>query len=358
MCIFISNNIPHQLISYGKAKQVLDMQVADKQKLREISIAEEKRLDSMMKYDNDLCNDLQIKLDDLKLEEKKRVIGNGLKEQIEEREQARTLERERVQREAKEALDKLQSIAAKDKAAYQLKHEGQRKVREAILRDIADSRMRKQNEEAMERAFENNIIEYQLQRDNEKAEREADETNIKKKKELESLLVQMAIAKETKRAEDDDNARMQRSMYLAEKQWREQELAKAVLKRRDMEELNRTRAWQSEDRLRTIARQEQLEREDLERTQRAMRQHNSNVEEEEIRRSNRVLAYGQQLRQQIVEREMEAIAQRREQFEANSSAKKEENFETLQRQGEITKIDRFKLTHHDSRLHNSKAHQS
>lgn len=138
---------------YGKMKQVRDLQIEDDKVQQRMRDEEDKRLDAVMDYDNDMCGHLQRQLDDAKRAERG-VYGKALREQIDERCRQRTLDREREQREAKETIDRWKYVNMRDVDALRLKAERQRQVREDILRDITDSRRIKADVQEIERAQE------------------------------------------------------------------------------------------------------------------------------------------------------------------------------------------------------------
>ncbi|KAG5836821.1 hypothetical protein ANANG_G00232690 [Anguilla anguilla] len=234
-----------------------------------------------------------------------------IQEQIEERMEERRLQEEMKQQEKQKLLESLEKIRQDEFEALMKKKEEQRKLHKEVLKMNEEILQAKESKMEEERLADLRIMEYSSNKLEQEAEYEKEQSRLKKEKEMEVARLRSLQERDKDYKAEQDELRARRNQEAAEREWRKKEREQA--KRRAEEE-----EWLKAARLEQITHKEHLlsieagrERAEFERVLRAQNEEIRREKEREERQRHRVLRHADGVRQQMREREVQAMEQRR-----------------------------------------------
>ncbi|XP_064158434.1 cilia- and flagella-associated protein 45 isoform X1 [Anguilla rostrata] len=300
----------NDVIRGAQCHAVQDMQILEKQQILAELQEEERRLDSMMEVDRRRALEAQEQIEQLRKQH--RILGKmHIQEQIEERMEERRLQEEMKQQEKQKLLESLEKIRQDEFEALMKKKEEQRKLHKEVLKMNEEILQAKESKMEEERLADLRIMEYSSNKLEQEAEYEKEQSRLKKEKEMEVARLRSLQERDKDYKAEQDELRARRNQEAAEREWRKKEREQA--KRRAEEE-----EWLKAARLEQITHKEHLlsieagrERAEFERVLRAQNEEIRREKEREERQRHRVLRHADGVRQQMREREVQAMEQRR-----------------------------------------------
>ncbi|XP_035242360.1 cilia- and flagella-associated protein 45-like isoform X3 [Anguilla anguilla] len=260
------------LILGAKCFAERDVQVQERRQMVAVEEEEDRRFDSAMEQDRLNAIRAQEETDAMRKEE--RLWGKiRIQEQIEERMEEGRLQEELKEQEKQKLLENMEQIKMDDLQAQFRKKEAQRRLQQEVL---------EKNEES--------------QRAKDRKKEEDRETDI--------LLVEKAC----KKMEDQ---RMRKNQEAWENEWRRKEREQARKKADDREWWKLARQEQTADKEQQMAVKIGREKTDYERVLRAQNEDLAREMGREERRRQRAMQYMLDMRQQLRERDTQAVDQRR-----------------------------------------------
>uniref|UniRef100_A0A674BE72 Cilia- and flagella-associated protein 45 n=1 Tax=Salmo trutta TaxID=8032 RepID=A0A674BE72_SALTR len=295
----------NELILGARCHAVRDAQILERQQILAELQEEERRLDAMMEVDRRRALEAQEQIDELRKHQRiqgKQLIIN----QIEERLEDRMMENEMKEQEGQQMLENLEKMQMEEKK------EEQQRLQQEILRINEDSLLAKERNKEEERLADLRAMEYTHKKMEREAEYEAEQRRIKREKEKEVARLRALQEREKDHKAEQDELRARRNQEGAERDWRRKE--KEQLKKKvDVEErLKAARLEQVTHKEHLLSIEAGRERAEFDRVLRAQQVSICKEKDKEEKHRIKVLRHADGVRQQVREREMQAIALRRE----------------------------------------------
>uniref|UniRef100_A0A3Q3J8C3 Cilia- and flagella-associated protein 45 n=1 Tax=Monopterus albus TaxID=43700 RepID=A0A3Q3J8C3_MONAL len=297
----------NKLILGAQCQATRDAQIQEKKQIQMEMLEEEKRLDAMMEVERRKALETVEQI--AELHKQQRI-------QIQQRLEEKHLQDELKAQEREHLLESQERMNLEDLKALEKKKEELQHLQEEIMRINAETVRAKEQRREEEKLADMRDMEYiqkKLLQERE-AEYEAEQRRIKKEKELEiaRLRARQERAKDYKAEQDELRAR--RNQEIADRQWRrkEKELAAKRAQEQAMLKAYRLEQVHHKEKLLSIeAGREKATFESVLVQQEAI----IKQKEEEEKQRQKALHYSDAIRQQMKERELSAIAKRRETFE-------------------------------------------
>ncbi|KAL0973291.1 hypothetical protein UPYG_G00201500 [Umbra pygmaea] len=312
----------NELILGAHCHAVRDAQILERQQILTELQAEEKRLDAIMEVDRRRALEAQEQIDELRKQHRihgKQLIIN----QIEERLEDRMLQEEMKEQEGQQMLENLERIQKEELEALERKKEERRQLQQEILRINEDSLLSKERRREEERLADLRAMEYTRQKMQREAEYEAEQTRIKKEKEKEVAKLRALQERERDHKAEQDELRAKRNQEAAEREWRKKEKERLKKKGEEEERLKAARLEQVTHKEHLLSIEAGRERAEFERVLRAQQESIAKEMDMEEKHKIKVLRHADGVRQQVREREMQAIALRRETYKEGDQLKEE-----------------------------------
>ncbi|KAJ7995468.1 hypothetical protein DPEC_G00244870 [Dallia pectoralis] len=301
----------NELILGAQCHAVRDAQILERQQILAELQEEERRLDAIMEVDRMKALEAQEQIDQLR--KRQRIQGKQLiMNQIEERLEDRMLLEEMKEQEGQLMLENLEKIQMEELKALERKKEERQLLQQEILRINEESLLAKERKKEEERLADLRAMEYTQKKMEREAEYEAEQRRVKREKEKEVARLRALQERDRDHKAEQDELRAKRNQEAAEREWRKKE--KEQLQRKAQVE-GRLKAA----RLEQVTQKEQLmsieagrERAEFERVLRAQEASISKEKEMEEKHRIKLLRHAEGVRQQVREREMQAITLRKE----------------------------------------------
>ncbi|XP_012679476.1 cilia- and flagella-associated protein 45 [Clupea harengus] len=304
----------NELILGAHCHAVRDTQVQEKQQILSELQEEEQRLDAMMEVDRLRALETQEKIDQLRKQQ--RIQGQMcILNQIEERVEERLLKDELREQEGQQMLENLERMQMEELEALERKRDDQWRLQEEIQRINEDSLQAKECRREEERMADLRAMEFTRQKMKRAAEYEAEQKRIKREKEKDVARLRALQERDKDYKAEQDETRARRNQEKAEREWRKKEKEQIQKKMGDEERLRAARMKQVMHKEHLLSIEAGRERAEFERVLRVQLEAIEREKERGEKHQQRVLRHAEGVRQQVREREMDAMAQRRELFQ-------------------------------------------
>ncbi|KAG5836822.1 hypothetical protein ANANG_G00232700 [Anguilla anguilla] len=293
------------LILGAKCFAERDVQVQERRQMVAVEEEEDRRFDSAMEQDRLNAIRAQEETDAMRKEE--RLWGKiRIQEQIEERMEEGRLQEELKQQEKQKLLENMEQIKMDDLQAQLRKKEAQRRLQQEVLEKNEESQRAKDRKKEEDREADILLVEKACK----KMDQEALERQKKRGKERDLDQVRALEEREREKAEQEDQ-RMRKNQEAWENEWRRKEREQARKKADDREWWKLARQEQTADKEQQMAVKIGREKTDSERVLRAQNEDLAREMGREERRRQRAMQYMLDMRQQLRERDTQAVDQRR-----------------------------------------------
>lgn len=303
----------NELILGAQCHAVRDAQIQEKQQILSELQEEERRLDAMMEVDRRRALDTQEKIDGLRKQQ--RIQGKMcILQQIEERMEDRMLQDELREQEGQQMLENLERMQMEELEALERKRDDQLRLQFEIMRINEESLLAKERKREEERLADLRAMEYTRQKMQREAEYEAEQRRIKREKEKEVARLRALQERDRDYKAEQDEIRARRNQEAAEREWRKKEKEQIQKKIEEEERLRAARLQQVTHKEHLLSIEAGRERAEFDRVLRVQLEAIEREREREGKHRQQVLRHAEGVRQQVREREMVAVAQRRELF--------------------------------------------
>uniref|UniRef100_A0A3P9AAU7 Cilia- and flagella-associated protein 45 n=1 Tax=Esox lucius TaxID=8010 RepID=A0A3P9AAU7_ESOLU len=301
----------NELILGAQCHAVRDAQILERQQILTELQEEERRLDAMMEVDRRKALEAQEQIDELRKHQ--RIQGKQLiVKQIEERLEDRMLQDEIKEQEGQQMLENLERIQMEELEALERKKEERQRLQQEILRINEESFLAKERKKEEERLADLRAVEYTRKKMEREAEYEAEQRRIMREKEKEVARLRAMQERERDHKAEQDELRARRNQEAAERDWRKKEKEQLKKKAEVEERLKAARLQQVTHKEHLLSIEAGRERAEFERVLRAQQASISKEKEKEEKHRIKLLRHAEGVRQQVREREMQAIALRKE----------------------------------------------
>ncbi|KAM6932901.1 cilia- and flagella-associated protein 45-like [Xenentodon cancila] len=302
-----------QLILGAQCQATCDAQIKEKKLIQAELAEEEKRLDAMMEMARRKALETSEKIDEMRKQQRMRgmqQIYNQIQHRLEEKE----IEDEMREHQKQQIRKTQERMNQEDLQALEKKRLEQKLLQEEIMRINAAAVRAKEQQMEEEKLADIRAMEFQRKKQERDAEYEEDQRRVKKEKELEIARLRAQQEKARDLKAEQDALRARRNQEMIEREWRmkERELAaktahnEALLRAARLEQIQHKR-----HRLFMAAGQNKAEDE---RVLKVQQEAIAKQKEEEERQRQKTQHHTLAIRQQMKERELSAIAKRRETF--------------------------------------------
>nr|VZI41059.1 unnamed protein product [Spirometra erinaceieuropaei] len=304
----------NEQIMNAKIQAIRDAQVLEKMQIEKEINDENQRLDNMMEMERQKGIKMQEEIDRRKREEE--MLGAcEIMKQINQNQQDRLLQLERLEQENAEARRKMAADMLEELDRRAKKRAEQDRLREELNRSNQQMIEMRLKEKEQDRLFDLKILKEQQDKAAREAAYEAEQERIRLEKEMEIARLRSLQEKASDEAAERDALRAKRAQEEAERQFRRKELEAARKLAAEKEEMNRERLTQAENKKRLLAMEVSRERAEFERILRAQKEMiKKDKREAELRKQNQI-NFCNEIKRQICEMEQERIAERNAFFE-------------------------------------------
>lgn len=329
----------NELILGSQCHAIRDTQILEKKQILSELQEEEKRLDAMMEVERRRAIKMQEEIDEMRKQQ--RIEGKvQIIQQMAERQEERLLNEEFKEQEGQQVLDKLEQLQVEEMEILQRKWEEQRQMQREI-QQINEANLRaKERKKEEERLADLHALEYTRKKLEREAEYEAEQERIRKKKEQDVARLRALQERDRDHQAEQDALRARRNQEAAEREWRRKEKQDALNKAKEDEVLTRDRLQQVAHKEHLLSVQAGRERSEFDRVLRALEKSIAHDKEKEEKSQWERFHNADGLRQQIREREAQAIENRRENFREGERL----NQEARDRRARLDEIKFKKLT--------------
>ncbi|MCI4379029.1 hypothetical protein PGIGA_G00223090 [Pangasianodon gigas] len=303
----------NELIQGAQCHAVRDVQIQEKKQILSELQEEERRLDAMMELDRRRALEVQEQIDELR--KNQRIQGKMcILKQIEKRQEEHMLQEELKEQEGQQMLENLEKLQMEELEAMEKRKAEQRRLQLEIMKINEESLLAKERRKEEERLADLRALEYARKKLVREAEYEAEQRRIKKEKEKEVARLRALQERERDHKAEQDALRARRNQEAAEREWRRKEKEQTKKKLEEDERLKAARLEQITHKERMLSIEAGRERAEFERVLRVQQELITREKEKEERHQQHVLRHAEGVRQQVREREAQAIARRRELF--------------------------------------------
>ncbi|XP_050921310.1 cilia- and flagella-associated protein 45 [Lates calcarifer] len=303
----------NQLILGAQCQATRDAQIQEKKQILAQLSEEEKRLDAMMEVERRKALRTEEEIDELRKQQ--RINGmQQIYDQIRRRQEERQLQEEVRQLEGQQVRENQERMNLEDLKALEKKREEQLRLHGEVMRINAETMQAKERRSEEEKLADMRHMEYIRKKLEREAEYEAEQRRIKKERELEIARLRARQEKAKDYKAEQDELRARRNREAADREWRrkEKELAEKKVQEEAMLRAARLEQVRCKEHFLSIeAGREKAEFERVLKVQQEAIVRQKEVEEKQREKAQRNL---EAIRHQVKERELSAIAKRREIF--------------------------------------------
>ncbi|KAI4874354.1 hypothetical protein NFI96_022212, partial [Prochilodus magdalenae] len=199
--------------------------------------------------------------------------------------------------------------------AMERKKVEQRRLQREIQKINEENLLAKESRKEEERLADLRALEYTRKKLEREADYEAEQRRIKREKEKEVARLRALQERDRDHKAEQDELRARRNQEAAEREWRRKEKEQAKKKLEEEDRLKAARLEQVTHKEHMLSIEAGRERAEFERVLRTQQQLIAREREKEEHHRQQVLRHSEAVRQQIREREVQAIARRRELFQ-------------------------------------------
>ncbi|XP_076591735.1 cilia- and flagella-associated protein 45 [Chaetodon auriga] len=328
----------NKLILGAQCQATLDAQIQEKKQIQGELLDEEKRLDDMMEVERRKALETEEQIDELRKDQRIRWMQQ-INNQIQERLEDQKMQEQMKEYESQQIRENQEKMNMEDLKALEMKRIEQQHLQEEIMKINAETTQAKEQRREEEKLADMRDMEYIRNKMEREAEYEAEQRRIKKEKELEiaSLRTRLEKAKDYKAEQDELRAR--RNQESANREWRRKEKELAAKKAQEQAMLKAAYLEQVRCKDHLLSIEAGREKAEFERVLKAQQDAIVKQKEEEEKRRQKAYLRAEALRHQVRERELSAIAKRREISEEANRL----NEEARQRRMRLDEIKEKKL---------------
>lgn len=303
----------NELIQKVQCHAVRDVQIQEKQLNSAEWLAEEKRLDAMMEVERRQALEAQEQIEQLRKQQ--RIQGKMcIIDQIQTRQEEKLLQDEMKEQEGQQLLENMERMQMEELKGIEKKKEEQKKLLQEIQKINEENLLAKEQKKEEERLADLRAVEYTRNKLEREAEYEAEQIRIKKDKEKEVARLRALQERDRDHKAEQDEIRARRNQEAAAREWRRKEKEQAKRKLEVEERLKAARLEQVTHKEHLLSIEAGRERAEFERVLRAQQELIEREYEKEEQRQQQIQKHADAVRQQVREREMQAVTQRREMF--------------------------------------------
>ncbi|XP_073706254.1 cilia- and flagella-associated protein 45 [Garra rufa] len=303
----------NELIQEVQCHVVRDMQIQEKKLNRTEWLEEEKRLDAMMEVERRRALETQEQIEQLR----KQQMINGkmcIVDQIQMRLEEKMLQDELKEQEGQQLLENMEKIQMEELKSIERKKEEQRDLLQEIQKINEENLLAKEQKKEEERLADLRAVEYTRKKLEREAEYEAEQIQIKKEKEKEVARLRALQERDRDHKAEQDEIRARRNQEAAAREWRRKEKEQTLRKLEVEEKLKAARLEQVTHKEHLLSIEAGRERAEFDRVVRAQQELIEKEREKEEQRHRKIQKHAEAVRQQVREREIQAVTQRRELF--------------------------------------------
>ncbi|TMS06993.1 Cilia- and flagella-associated protein 45 [Larimichthys crocea] len=290
-----------------------DVQIQEKKLSEAEFLEEEKRLDAMMEVARREALETQAQIDEL--HKQQRISGmQEIHDQIQKRLDEKIMQEEKKEYEKQQIRENQEKMNLEDIKALEMKREEQQRLQEEIMRINAETMRAKEQRREEEKLADMRDMEYVQNKLEREAEYEAEQRRIKKEKELEIARLRARQEKAKDYKAEQDELRARRNQESTNREWRRKELERAVKKAQEEAMLRAAHLKQVHCKEHFLSMEAGREKAEFERVLKVQQEAIIKQKEEEERQRQKAQRHAEEIRQQVKERELSAIAKRREKF--------------------------------------------
>ncbi|ROJ29137.1 Cilia- and flagella-associated protein 45 [Anabarilius grahami] len=303
----------NELIQEVQCHVIRDAQLEEKKQNRTKWLEEEKRLDAMMEVERRRALETQEQIEQLR---KQQMIHGKLRilDQIQIRLEEKMLQEEVKEQEGQQLLENMERMQMEELKAIERKKEEQKNLLQEIQKINEENLLAKEQKKEEERLADLRAVEYTSKKLEREAEYEAEQVRIKKEKEKEVARLRALQERDRDHKAEQDDIRARRNQEAAAREWRRKEKERTMKKLEVEEKLKVARLEQVTHKEHLLSIEAGRERAEFERVLRAQQELIEKEREKEEQRHQHIQRHAEAVRQQVREREMQAVTQRRELF--------------------------------------------
>uniref|UniRef100_A0A8C1KZJ1 Cilia- and flagella-associated protein 45 n=1 Tax=Cyprinus carpio TaxID=7962 RepID=A0A8C1KZJ1_CYPCA len=303
----------NELIQEVQCHVVRDVQIQEKKLNSAEWLEEEKRLDAMMEVERRRALETQEQIEQLRKQQ--RINGKlCILDQIQMCLEEKMLQDELKEQEGQQLLENMERMQMEELKAIERKKEEQRILLQEIQKINEENLLAKEQKKEEERLADLRAVEYTRKKLEREAEYEAEQIRIKKDKEKEVARLRALQERDRDHKAEQDEIRARRNQEAAGREWRRKEKEQTLKKLEVEEKLKAARLEQVTHKEHLLSIEAGRERAEFERVLRAQQELIEKEREREGQRHQQIQRHAEAVRQQVREREMQAITQRREMF--------------------------------------------
>ncbi|KAL4647265.1 cilia- and flagella-associated protein 45-like isoform X1 [Arapaima gigas] len=328
----------NKVILDAQCNAVRDTQILEKKQIQKELHEEELRLHSMMEVHRRRAMEAEEKIENLRKQQ--HILGKAqIQKQIEERLEERLLKDEIKEQENQKMLENLKKLQTEELETLQKKKEQQRQLHLEIFKINQETMRAKERRMEAERLADQRNLEYIRQKMEREAQHEEEQRKLKREKELELARLRALQERERDRKAEQDELRARRNQEAAEREWRRKEKEKAQKHFEEVEKLKSVWMEQVSHKEHLLSIEAARNRAAFERVLRSQKEAIDRAREEVAEQRQQVAHYAEAVRQQMREREAQAIENRKHIVHDSERLKDE----ALNRQAQLSTITEKKL---------------
>ncbi|XP_029301485.1 cilia- and flagella-associated protein 45 isoform X2 [Cottoperca gobio] len=303
----------NKLILGAHCQATRDAQLNEKKQIQAELSEEEKRLDAMMEVERCKALDTVEQIDELR---KQQRIGGMQKiyDQIQKHREDKQVQDEIKEQERQQIREKQEEMNLEDFKALEKKREEQQRLQEDILRINAETMQAKERRREEEKLADMRDMEYIQNKMGREAEYEAEQKRIHKEKELDIARLRARQEKATDYKAEQDEVRARRNQEATEREWRRKEKELVSKKAQEEAMLRAARSEQVHCKEHFLSIEAGREKAEFERALKVQQEAIIKLKEEEDKQRQKANRHAEAIRSQVKERELSAVAKRREIF--------------------------------------------
>ncbi|XP_073351284.1 cilia- and flagella-associated protein 45 [Pagrus major] len=304
----------NSMILGAQCQATRDVQIHEKKQIQAEMLEEEKRLDVMMEVERRKALKTEEEIDELR---KNQMIRGKqqIYDQIQDRLVGKILEDELKECERQETRENQEKMNLEDLKALEKKREEQQRLQEEVMRINAETMRAKEQRKEEEKLADMRDMEYIQSKLEREAEYEAEQRRIKKEKELEIARLRARQEKAKDYKAEQDELRARRDQERLHREWRRKEKELAEKKAQEEAMLRQARLEQVHCKEHLLSIEAGREKAEFERVLKVQQEAIIKQKEEEEKQHQKAQRHTEVIRQQMKERELCAIAKRRQTFQ-------------------------------------------
>ncbi|KAM5202604.1 cilia- and flagella-associated protein 45 isoform 3-T3 [Hipposideros larvatus] len=311
-----------KIILNAKCHAIRDAQILEKQVIQKELDAEEKRLDQMMEVERQKSIQRQEEWDRKRKEE--RIRGRRhIVQQMEKKQEERSLLAEQREQEKEQLLEYLEQLHAEDLRDMEQRHQQKLKMQAEIKRINDENQKQKAELLAQEKLADQRLMEFTKKKMAREAEFEAEQERMRREKDKEIDRLRAMQEKAQDYQAEQDALRAKRNQEVADREWRRKEKENAQRKMEMEAKLRKSRLEQVAFKEHSLAVQVQQDRDEFERILRVQREQIEKEQLEEEKKATGRLQHANELRRQVRENQQKQVQDRITTFKEGRRLKEE-----------------------------------